>query len=227
MPWRRCAVESLVLFAGCDVGAFIDMVGQRYGRTVVGTLMPTTKVHTRWACVCDCGMEHIANASDLRSGRTRSCGCLHHEIAISACKTHGKSKTREYKIWQGIKDRCLNAANTSYADYGARGITVDPAWMSFSVFLADMGDAPKGYSIDRINNNAGYSKNNCRWATQQEQCRNKRTSKLGIDDACLVLTLIGQKVSLRKLAKLFAVSTALIADISKKRAWVDATPLPV
>lgn len=90
---------------------------------------------------------------------------------------HGGRKTREYKSWSAMRDRCLCPTNRQYAAYGGRGITVDPSWDSFEVFLADMGPRPVGFSLDRINNAEGYSKQNCRWASPKTQANNRREAK--------------------------------------------------
>ena len=96
-----------------------------------------------------------------------------------AYKTHGMTKTREYAAWRGLKQRCLNPKDKSYYRYGGRGITVCQEWIdSFETFYRDMGPKPKGMSIDRINTLEGYSPENCRWATIQEQQRNMRSSKI-------------------------------------------------
>lgn len=90
---------------------------------------------------------------------------------------HGMCQTKVYKVWQGIIDRCNNPKNKDYLRYGGRGIKVCPAWLSFQSFFEDMGDIPPGKSIDRINNDKGYSKDNCRWATRSEQQMNKQKPK--------------------------------------------------
>lgn len=88
--------------------------------------------------------------------------------------THGKSGTRTYRIWCGMKNRCLNPNNKRYSAYGGRGITLDPKWHSYEGFLDDMGEAPDGQSLDRINNDGAYTKANCRWATNHQQARNSK-----------------------------------------------------
>lgn len=87
---------------------------------------------------------------------------------------HGKSKAKIYKIWTSMIQRCMNTNSAMYKNYGARGITVSEAWLTFENFYADMGDRPDGRTLDRENNNSGYSKENCRWATHKEQSANKR-----------------------------------------------------
>lgn len=89
---------------------------------------------------------------------------------------HGMSKSKEYKCWAGFKGRCLNPENIQYKDYGGRGITVSDEWLDFKNFYSDMGECPEGYQIDRINNNRGYCKENCRWTTRTINSRNRRSA---------------------------------------------------
>lgn len=91
---------------------------------------------------------------------------------------HGKSFTRVYGIWSGIKARCLNPNVKQYPDYGGRGITICERWMTFDNFLSDMGDPPDGMSIERLNNDDGYHPGNCKWASRVEQGRNKRGNRI-------------------------------------------------
>lgn len=92
--------------------------------------------------------------------------------------THRKSNTRTYNSWEGMKGRCLNPNNQRWESYGGRGITVCERWLNFDNFLADMGDRPKGRSLDRIDNNGNYELSNCRWATPRQQQNNMKTNIL-------------------------------------------------
>jgi hypothetical protein len=94
-------------------------------------------------------------------------------------KTHGMYGTPTYRSWRAMLARCIDESHKQFADYGGRGITVDPAWLTFEGFFADMGERPAGRSLDRWpDNNSGYRKDNCRWATPTEQARNKRNSRI-------------------------------------------------
>lgn len=157
--------------------------GDRYGRlTVIEEVEPRIyaarrRRRRRFKCQCECGETTIVDMPNLRNGHTSSCGCLQRESRYLATSTHGKRHTRTYKSWATMKQRCLNPQNAKYPRYGGRGITVCDRWKeSFEAFLEDMGECPDERTIDRINNDLGYFKNNCRWATGIEQQRNKGTN---------------------------------------------------
>lgn len=114
-------------------------------------------------------------------------------------KTHGMSHTKEYRCWRAFKNRCLNPKNIQYKDYGERGITVSEDWMKFENFYKDMNECPEGYEIDRIDNNQGYSKENCRWTTKKINSRNRRsTSKHRIESDELVQQELIEKIGWTK-----------------------------
>lgn len=146
-----------------------NLIGLRFGRLFV-----IVKSRNRWQCVCDCGNPREVKGYELRSGHTQSCGCKHREDLSARARRHGYQGTPTYISWQMLRKRCTNPADPSFHNYGGRGIGYDPAWDKFENFLEDMGERPAGTSIDRIDNDAGYSKANCVWATRSEQQRNRR-----------------------------------------------------
>lgn len=152
-----------------------DLSNQRFGRLI--TLRYVFKKGTQWMweCRCDCGAVAVVSASSLQKSQTKSCGCLRTEVRTK----HGKSSTKEYHAWQSMRDRCYNQKNKGYVNYGGRGIRVCESWReSFDKFFMDMGTAPSAkHSIDRIDVNGEYTKDNCRWATVATQRLNIRMRK--------------------------------------------------
>lgn len=161
-------------------------INDRFGRWLVVGAAPDhvqrCGTHLRAVTVrCDCSTTRAVRVQLLRDGQSKSCGCLHKEIQAVRLKayatTHGLTRTGAWNSWMAMKTRCENEWNKAFKYYGGRGIQVCERWKSFENFYADMGDRPKGLTIDRIDVDGNYEPGNCRWATQQEQCRNKRTSR--------------------------------------------------
>lgn len=161
-----------------------NLINQTFGRL---TVIAFDGYHPRktikqnyayWRCICSCKAQSICVilAYQLKSGKTQSCGCLQRERTSEACKTHGLCSLPEYRVWARMIDRCENRTNKDYPNYGGRGILVCPSWRNnFEIFLADMGHRPTSqHSLERVDNNLGYNKNNVIWATKYEQSRNTR-----------------------------------------------------
>lgn len=151
--------------------------GSTFGRLTVTERSGNLGRAVAWACVCQCGTKVVVRAQSLRSGNTKSCGCFRRERLAELGRTHGKTLTRAYNSWSGMVARCTNQNDKRYPLYGGRGIKVCDRWMKAANFLDDMGEAPAGMSIDRIDVNGNYEPSNCRWATQKEQTRNTRRTK--------------------------------------------------
>lgn len=162
----------------------IDLTGKMFGRWTVlredgrKQMGGHNDRKVMWLCHCECGIERSVQAGNLLSGLTKSCGCLNLELCKSRATTHGMSDTREFKNWLLMIDRCTNKNNKRWNRYGGRGIKVCARWLDFSLFYADMGNKPKGLTIERINNDGNYEPGNCRWATPTEQQRNKRSNRI-------------------------------------------------
>lgn len=152
-----------------------NIIGKKFGKLTAlhCSNERSNKGEILWLFKCDCGNEVLRNGTSVRKGNTLSCGCL-----IGAKRTHGMTKSNTYRIWVDIKTRCSNKKNRAYKNYGGRGIKVCKRWMKFENFIEDMGERPKGLSIDRTNNNGNYEPNNCRWATMKEQQNNRRNNRL-------------------------------------------------
>lgn len=186
----------------------IEETGKLYGALTVLAYSDTSPDReARWMCQCSCGQITVVRGSELREGRTKSCGCR-RAFANQERTKHGNAKrgkaTVEYRAWLRLLNRCYDKTSPDYPAYGGRGITVCERWRtSFQSFLSDMGPRPHNKSsIDRENNDGGYEPNNCRWADSAQQARNKRNNHY--------VMINGQRKLLKEWCAIFGISTVSV-----------------
>lgn len=179
---------------------FRDLHGKTFSHWTVIRRNGKKNGHIAWECKCVCGNMRTIQRGHLVSGASTNCGCVAKANFRASVITHGASKTIEHATWCRIIDRCENKKLPCYKNYGGRGIKVCARWRhSFENFLEDMGYRPSNdHSIDRIDNEKGYSPSNCRWALRSEQMRNTRRKR--------VVTLNGKKMLLIEAAEIYGVN---------------------
>jgi hypothetical protein len=156
---------------------FHDLTGQKFNRlTAIKRVENSSNGKVQFECLCDCGKAVVVSSTNLKSGNSKSCGCLNIESASRTKKIHGLRHSSEYNTWRSMKDRCYRHTNNRYQHYGARGIVICERWLnSFENFYTDMGPKPDPtFTIDRIDVNGNYEPGNCKWASKSEQRLNVR-----------------------------------------------------
>lgn len=197
-----------------------DLRNQRFGKLLVIARAPNRergndRSDVCWECLCDCGKPCVVSAYHLLRGNWNSCGCQRGVVHGHARR--GNKRT-EYIIWCSMHKRCFNPNCPSYPRYGGRGITVCDEWSSFACFLSDMGSRPEGHCLDRIDNDKGYSKDNCRWASYQLSGENKRSTRY--------LTFRGETKSIAGWSRVLGIDHAALRHRLKNWTIEEALTIP-
>ena len=186
----------------------LDLLNQKFGRSsIVARADNSATGQARWLCRCECGIEKVMDSILLRSGRSKSCGCLKRDMLRKSDLKHGHAPlsgvSPTYNSWSGMVARCTNPNHTTYRLYGGRGVRVCERWLNFANFLEDMGDKPSGTSLDRIDTNGNYEHSNCRWTDAKEQARNKRNNH--------ILTIDGASKTVAEWSELLGIPASTIS----------------
>lgn len=205
----------------------VEMVGKTFGRwKVLSRSGSTSRGQATWRCECACGVNSVVRGADLRNGTSVSCGCYREEVVT----THGQfigqrgRQSPEYRAWAMMLNRCTSKKEHLFRYYGGRGIKVCNRWLSFANFFKDMGRRPSAeHSVDRIDNDGDYEPENCRWATDMQQSRNRRSNKwLTHDGVTLCLRDWSRRVGIHyntihgRLCCGWTVAEALTTPVAKK-----------
>jgi len=203
------------------------MLGEKHFRLLICEVVGKIKHHVYVLCRCDCGGEKRVRYSHLKSGNVRSCGCLQSELARGRLSTHGLSlangaQQRLHRIWSNMKARCFTETHQSYHNYGARGISVCDEWENdyLSFHLWAMQNGYKSHlTIEREDNDKGYSPSNCKWVTKKENRRNTRTVRLTMESAEQIRAMCRQGESRKEIARKFKISKSHVDNIAVGNRW--------
>jgi len=194
-----------------------NLFGMNFGYwRVEGRAKQTSTGQSYWVCLCKCGNIRLVAKKMLQTGRSKSCGCQKSELISRRVKTHGMTNSRLFRIWKGMLERCHKENNKDYHRYGDKGILVCDRWRGptgFSAFMIDMGNPgdDSKLTIDRIDGSKGYSPENCRWATQTTQHRNKCNNR--------ILTLNGRSLVIAEWAEITGLKRCTISKRLNSYGW--------
>jgi hypothetical protein len=189
----------------------VNLTGQKFGMLSVLSEAPKQGGKSYWLCRCDCGGTHTVAVSHLRSGAIGHCGCVKRARFIRFATKHGHSRLPEFQVWLDMRKRCSNPRDKAYKNYGARGITVCERWAAFENFLEDMGRRPIKTAIDRIDNDKGYSPDNCRWVSHTDNCNNRRNN--------IFIEYGGQRRTLSEWARHLGINQSTLYDRLRRKNW--------
>lgn len=190
-----------------------DLTSQVFERLTVLYRLGAKDNHMWWNCLCICGKECKAVTGALRSGNITSCGCKLTDTLKLRNTTHNLSGSRAYAVWAGMKDRCRNPNNAKFNNYGGRGIDISESWVDFDNFVADMGQPPKGLTLERVDNELGYSKENCTWVRRVDQTRNRSIT--------LKLTYEGETRSLAEWSEITGIPYTTLKARKQRLGYTD------
>jgi len=202
---------------------FKDISGNKYNKLTAISFVTRTEKYGQaiWRFKCDCGNVKDMLSSNVVNLTTKSCGCFAQETISLRSRKHGLHKSKIYKSWTSMKQRCDNSDTHGYHRYGGRGIRYSAEWKSFDGFYKDMGSSYiDGYQIDRIDNDGDYEPENCRWSSPMENSQNKENNKLNPEAVKVIkYALKYMDVTQSKIAKLYSISPSLVTAIKQGRAW--------
>lgn len=190
-----------------------NITGRKFGLLTVENFSHIKNKNAWWNCLCECGNRVKLRGNSLKIGNTKSCGCATNRLKSEGHTTHGHNTkiSPEYRSWNKMKDRCGNPKSTCFKDYGGRGITFCERWTNFVWFLEDMGSRPDGTTLERIDNDKPYCKENCRWATRKDQQHNKRNT--------VFVTYMGTQYGLHELTEKFGFPPGVLYKRIHRMGW--------
>lgn len=200
------------------------MIGQRFSSWVVLSFdRRVGKSHKFWNCRCECGAEKSVREDSLKRGKTSTCKKCSNTDHGHTCMNGPHAASLTYESWSQMRSRCYCPTHKNWNNYGGRGISACERWEVFENFLSDMGERPKGTTLDRYpDNNGNYEPGNCRWATVKEQGQNTRTTKLNEEKVREIRAARGI-INGRALARKYDVSPAVICAVQLFQTWTNIT----